>query len=187
MSKKNAPVTPRSISQVDLDTWLDSLAQTQTLIAPREVSGVLLYRQVEKPQRDRPDFTRPLLPVKEVFFPPTESLLYIKKTGAEIHVSETLPEGKAVVFGVRPCDARGARLLDALFIDTAPADPYYARRRENTALIGLACQEHGSILLLHLGRRRTGRPDRHGPDADPRRRRLPGGGHYCKGTQSPGG
>jgi ferredoxin len=35
------------------------------------------------------------------------------------------------------------QVLDALFIDTEPADPYYARRRESATLIGLACQEMG--------------------------------------------
>jgi sulfhydrogenase subunit beta (sulfur reductase) len=156
MSKKTAPAKRPSISQADLDAWLDSLAQSQTLIAPREVSDVLVYRQVGNSGEIARDFTRPLLPVKEVLFPPTESMLSIKKTGAEIRVSETLPEGKAVVFGVRPCDARGARLLDALFIDTAPADPYYARRRENTALIGLACKSMGpSCFCTSVG----GAPD----------------------------
>jgi sulfhydrogenase subunit beta (sulfur reductase) len=31
--------------------------------------------------------------------------------------------------------------LDAIFLDSPPVDPYYASRRENTVLIGVACQE----------------------------------------------
>jgi len=44
----------------------------------------------------------------------------------------------------------------ALFIDTSPVDPYYARRRENTALIGLSCQGNGpSCFCTSVG----GAPD----------------------------
>jgi ferredoxin len=58
-------------------------------------------------------------------------------------LSETLPEGRQIIFGVRPCEARGANILDALFMETPPIDPYYARRREQAVLVGLACEEMG--------------------------------------------
>jgi sulfhydrogenase subunit beta (sulfur reductase) len=44
-----------------------------------------------------------------------------------------------VLFGVRPCDARGLRALDALLLDRPPPDSYYAERRARTTLVGLAC------------------------------------------------
>jgi ferredoxin len=47
------------------------------------------------------------------------------------------------VFGLRPCDARALRVLDALFLEQEPVDPYYAERREKTTLVGLACREMG--------------------------------------------
>lgn len=143
MSQPDLNAKSRLISQAELDKWLDGLARTQTLIAPRNVSGVVLYRPVAGSGEIVKGVNRPAMSVKEVFFPPTERLLTIRKTGTEIHINETLPEGQAVVFGVLPCDARGVRLLDALFLDTTPADPYYARRRANTTLIGLACKEMG--------------------------------------------
>ena len=138
LNRKSEP-----ISQFELDDWLDGLARAQTLIAPRNVSGVVLYRPVTGSAEIEKRVTRPAMSVKEVFFPPTERLLVIQKTGMGISVNETLPEGQTVVFGVRPCDARGVRLLDALFLDTPPSDPYYARRRANTTLIGLACRQLG--------------------------------------------
>jgi len=45
-----------------------------------------------------------------------------------------------VILGVRPCDAHGMLVLDALFLDTPPADRNYKAHRENTILVGLACQ-----------------------------------------------
>jgi sulfhydrogenase subunit beta (sulfur reductase) len=143
MSRSDPDGKHRLISQSELDTWLDSLAQGQTLIAPREVSGVVLYRAVAGSSGIVKGFGRPMMSIKEVFFPPTERLMTIQKTGTQIQLNETLPEIKSIIFGVRPCDARGVRLLDALFLDTSPVDPYYARRRANTTLIGLACKEMG--------------------------------------------
>jgi len=139
------------ISQAELEAWLDSISNARTLIAPRQVSGTMLYRPVASIDEiawyagtpgSSPD-NLPLLSVKEIFFPPTERLFKIQKTGQEIHLEEAYPEWETVVFGVRPCDARGVKLLDALFLDTNPVDSYYARRRANTTLIGLACKEAG--------------------------------------------
>jgi sulfhydrogenase subunit beta (sulfur reductase) len=126
----------------ELSSWLDSLAEALNLIAPRTVDGMPLYRPVQHSQEVLWDFTRPALSVKEAFFPATERLLTIEKGNGQIRLIESLPEETRVVFGVRPCDARGVKILDALFT-AAPGDPYYARRRANTTLVGLACREMG--------------------------------------------
>jgi ferredoxin len=113
------------------------------LIAPHEVAGVLLYRPVESCHEIAWGFGRTVMSVKEAFFPPTERLLTIEKSDGGIKLIENLPEGEQIIFGVRPCDARGVKILDALFLEKEPFDPYYARRRANTTLIGLACKAMG--------------------------------------------
>lgn len=130
-----------------LENWLDSLAKTRSLIAPRDVDGILLYRPVENSRQIQLDFSRTVMSAKEFLFPSTERLLKIKKTGQQVTLLETLPESQTVIFGVRPCDAHGLQILDALFIEHAPIDPYYAHRRENTALIGFACKEMGQTCF----------------------------------------
>lgn len=135
------------VSPAELNDWLDRIAEARNLIAPRNVGGVTLYRRVGKYSEIAETFTRPVLSVKETFFPPTEQMFTIQKTGQEIHIEETFPGWETVVFGVRPCDARGVQLLDAVFIDTNPVDAFYSRRRENTTLIGLACKEMGETCF----------------------------------------
>ena len=155
MSKPDSDKKRWLISQVELEAWLDGISNARTLIAPRQVSGLMLYRPVAKSNEidwhglipGSVHAGRPVLSVKEIFFPPTERLFTIQKTGQEIHLEETFPDWETVVFGVRPCDARGAKLLDALFLDTNPVDAFYARRRGNTTLIGLACQAPGSTCF----------------------------------------
>lgn len=129
------------ISRETLADWLNALAQEQTLIAPKKVSDVLLYRPVHSSSEIVWNYIRPVMSIKEAFFPPTERLLSIEKNGQSIRLSEFRPEGEQVLFGVRPCDARGLLALDALFIDTEPIDSYYAQRRRNTTIIGMACTQ----------------------------------------------
>ncbi len=131
------------ISKPDLVACLDQMAQRGGLIAPRSVDGVLLYRPVQQAGEIVWEYIRPVLSIKEFFFSPTEHLMRIEKNGNEVRITETLPQEKRVIFGVRPCDARGLLALDALFLESEPADVYYARRRENTTLIGLACEYPG--------------------------------------------
>jgi sulfhydrogenase subunit beta (sulfur reductase) len=135
------------ISQEELNGWLDNMATTYRLLAPRQVAGMLLYRRVAGSDEIAWGASRPMSSIKEAFFPPTERLLTIEKVGGQIHLDETFPEGQQVIFGVRPCDVRGVKILDALFLDADPVDPYYARRRENTTLVGLACKEMGSTCF----------------------------------------
>lgn len=135
------------VSRDGLAAWLDNLSQQKTLVAPRDVDGVLLYRPVASSAEIVWDFIRPVLSVKEALFPATERLLTIEKNGQHIEMQETLPEGEQVIFGVRPCDARGVKALDALFIETEPVDTYYARRRAGTTLVGLACKEMGETCF----------------------------------------
>lgn len=144
------------ISHAELRRWLDTLAENQTLIAPMDVSGVVLYRPVRDSGDIAWDFTRTEMSVKDVFFPITDRLLAIQMNAGKVQLNPTLPEGKQVVFGVRPCDAHGLHLLDAVFIRKDPVDPYYSTRRENSILIGMACQSlQSSCFCTSVG----GAPD----------------------------
>lgn len=144
------------ISQADLNCWLDSLAGETTLIAPRDVSGILLYRPVENCEQIGWGFSRPEMSFKSAFFPSGDVLFTIKKDGESVQISEILPEKKQVIFGARPCDAHGLSIIDAAFIKKEPVDPYYSRRREITTIIGVACQKlHSSCFCTSVG----GSPD----------------------------
>jgi sulfhydrogenase subunit beta (sulfur reductase) len=117
----------------ELKAWLDEISRQLTLLAPHWAANEEIAW----------DYQRTLLPVKELFFPPTETLFEIERHDHEIRLVEPAPPEPQVVFGVRPCDGRGLQVLDAMFIDTPPADPYYQARRRMATLVGLACDESG--------------------------------------------
>jgi ferredoxin len=83
------------------------------------------------------------LPPKSFVFPQTEVLMRFDNRAGEggmVLREEPGPAGRALLLGVRPCDAKALRVLDGIFgQDEASADPYWAARREATVFFGLAC------------------------------------------------
>ncbi len=126
-------------SREQLATWLDGLREQYTVIAPRLVESELLYRPIASSSDVVFDFQRTALSPKTCLLPSTELLFEIEKRGGEVALSEATLEREQVLFGVRPCDARGLRVLDALLVEHEPSDAYYAERRRKTTLVGLAC------------------------------------------------
>ncbi len=129
------------ITQDALKVWLDHLASEVHLVAPRNVDGLILYRPVASSAEIAFDYTRPKMSAKEAVFPSTDRIVIIEKRDKQVALTEPLPEKKQVIFGLRPCDANGIAVLDAVFIHKEPVDENYARRREATTLIGLACPQ----------------------------------------------
>ena len=132
----------RFISREKLAGLLEGQGKGRTVIAPRLAGEVPLYGKIKRAEDIVWEFGRPLLSAKEFLFPRTERLFFVAADGERISMQETLPEEEVVVFGVRPCDSRGIKALDEVFLE-APVDPYYRRRRENTTLIGVTCAEMG--------------------------------------------
>lgn len=137
----------QTIPREKLARWLEGQIAEQTVIAPVEVNGVLLYRPLKNHQQVAWDGRRTAISVKDALFPQSERLLTIAHNGQGLVLREAPPTGGQILFAVRPCDARGIAALDALFIDSQPADTTYARRRERTTVIGLACQEMGDTCF----------------------------------------
>ena len=106
----------------DLTAWLDDLAERFTLIAPTAVQEQIFYRPVATSSEITFDFGKADLPVKEYFLPSTHVLLSIERGEDGVRLEEPALDGQRVAFGLRPCDARALRVMDALFLDTEPAD-----------------------------------------------------------------
>lgn len=128
----------RFISRQNLMTWLNQLQESRRLVAPSKVDDLLLFREIEKTEDIVFDYDNTTLSPKEWFFPKTETILRVhsKNGGLELVPEEVTRE--TVIFGIRPCDARGITILDMPYVDE-PADTLYQQHREKTALVGIAC------------------------------------------------
>jgi ferredoxin len=124
-----------------LRAWLDHLGQEDDLVAPRDVDGHVLYRPVASSDDVLFEYERPEMSAKQYLLPDTEVILRIKQQGKQVALEENLPQRRQVLFGIRPCDAHGLAVIDALFLEEEPVDRIYRRHRERTALIGFACPQ----------------------------------------------
>ncbi len=125
-----------------LPAWLARIRQRSRLIAPvPDADGVLDWREVEDPAQVVLPPGAPELPLKKVFFPPSETMLRYAYRGDRAAVTDTPPALEPfVVFGVRPCDALAQRIADLVFLGDLP-DPYYQARRQAATIISVNCTE----------------------------------------------
>jgi ferredoxin len=120
--------------------WLDDLIAVRPVAAPKRVEGVPLFRPIAAAEEMAWDVVRTVVSPKSWLFPATEVILEIEKGSDGVTLMEPTDVVQPVLFGVRPCDARAFRSLDAMLLEHEPADSAYARRREQTLLVGLACR-----------------------------------------------
>jgi len=128
------------LSRKALLSWLSSLLQKQVVIAPTRVDELILFQPIKSTDNIIFDFCNTTLSPKEWFLPATDVLFTIdKKNGvSELQLPDIIQD--TIIFGIRPCDAKGLRLLDFPFLDEPP-DTVYAQRRARTTLVGLTCLE----------------------------------------------
>ncbi|ROR01826.1 4Fe-4S dicluster domain-containing protein [Desulfosoma caldarium] len=90
----------------------------------------------------------PVTSAKGVLFPQGEELLKFRKEKSlsEATVTTLLWEDPAVfrptiVFGCRPCDARGFLVFDRAFLQGSFVDPFYKARRDKNLVVSMVCPE----------------------------------------------
>lgn len=133
--------------------WIEKLT-SYTLYAPVTRDGLCNYEVLDDHETVELNHLNTLLPPKTIIFPPRETYFeFCHSPGETPDIRETLPEEKeTVIFGVRPCDAKALTLTDKVFGGEFN-DVYYWKRRNQTVLVGLACNTppspHCFCLSVH--------------------------------------
>jgi ferredoxin len=141
----------RFITKENLIRLAEELSATCRVLAPVATCGTVTFR------RFQPGMTLDLhsrmaaVSPKAATFPQTESLLTVKREIPEKkpEITETLPEGKSVVIGCRPCGARGKLIFNPVYETDKTKDPYFILRRDNTVFISLACDRPETTCFCH--------------------------------------
>lgn len=131
-----------------LSFWLRKLRNGSSLIAPvSDRSGDIVLTELVRMHDTALDGPALMPSPKEFLLPQMEKLFQYAPDGPV----ETPDQTKRVIFGVRPCDLSAIRILDRFYLGNRP-DPYYARRRANTAFITIACNKPDpTCFCLNLG------------------------------------
>ena len=121
-----------------LTQWVDKL-KSHTLYIPQQKENLCVLEQTNSISAEDLLAQQTVQSVKKVIFPQQETFFKYSANGDELKIDETLPTGKnTIVFGVKPCDSKAVSLTDKVFGGDFH-DTYYQQRREQTLLIGLAC------------------------------------------------
>jgi len=125
----------------DLAGFLEGLLADWTVVAPVMHDGIVSFRTITSGTEADLDYSNSAQSPKGVVLPQVETLLSCPCSSPEGEdVVEHTPEpGRVVLFGVRPCDARGLGFLDRVFGEGANGDNYYASRRESLLVVSLGC------------------------------------------------
>ena len=134
----------------ELTGWLSKLASGKRVMAPRQEGPSVVFRAYTAKELAAADVNallkRSYSSPKQAILPQCETLVAFKsaKDPEDMSKLTTTVENPCVaeptvLFGGRPCDARGFVVLDRPYLGGKFKDPYYAARREATAIVTQAC------------------------------------------------
>jgi ferredoxin len=137
----------------DLPRLLELMAQDRELFVPvRDEGGGRFARwsDIDLPASD--DVANALMldseptrcPAKDVLFAETATLFHFRLERGDFRIED--PQSRPpprVVFGARPCDGRGFRVVDTLLVGPRGGDIGYQQAREGALLVGIGCARPG--------------------------------------------
>jgi sulfhydrogenase subunit beta (sulfur reductase) len=128
------------VEKCKIPVFVEELTREHKVFAPVKEESVVSFERVSSGDETYLDFRNTKKPPKEVFFPQNEILFKYEVAERSVEIEEASAlQGKTVLLGVRPCDAKGFVLLDKFFSSGEQKDSYYLEKRRNTTTIGLAC------------------------------------------------
>ncbi len=128
-----------NITKSQLQAMLGEMAKTQLVAGPIQNGKTVDFSQVMDVSSLIMDDVVAYQSPKKFLFPPCEKLMAFNSKTGEAEVDS--PEKPAVLFGVKPCDLRAFQVLHEIFTTGPFQDPFFQARWDNTAIIGVDCQE----------------------------------------------
>lgn len=126
---------------------IDDLIKRYKVYAPIEDDGLTCYDEVRSSGEVNLKF-QSKISSKEILVPRCETLFTYKLGDRDVKLEEMkLEDGKAVLFGLPPCEAKGFALIDKPFTSGEFQDIYYLRRRGNITIIGKSCENPRSTCF----------------------------------------
>lgn len=129
---------------------VDELIREYQVIGPKDE---LSYGEINSASELYLSDGKPTKSLKEWFFPQREVLFEYHLHAQEVRLiaPSTIADVARVVVAARPCDAAALSILDSVFAWDY-LDSFYLRRREQTVIISLACEQPAkSCFCTSLG------------------------------------
>lgn len=133
------------------------LAATQKVLVPVRKPAVK-QSVIFAPYEDgmTVEIPKATIPPKEAVLPQSEILLTYKTVRnpedlneVSLQLDDSQNATPTVVFGCRPCDARGFAVLDRPYLKGPFVDPYYKARRDQLAVVTMTCSAPSTTCFCH--------------------------------------
>jgi len=138
------------IAKQNLFKLIGILSSKVDVYAPKKVKGVTNFHKINSEDSIDLETVRTKTPPKEILFKQSEETMKIKTEAGKIISIESIASIEdTIIFGIRPCDAKGMSILDNFFMDTKRKDggdqkhidPLWEKRRKRTLIMSVACKK----------------------------------------------
>ena len=144
-------MTKKLIKKADLAEILHLLLDHYRVYAPVRHETLIDFQQISAADQLDLSFVNTILSPKSLMLPQSESMFSytLAKESDQAGILREVEKDLSprLIFGIRPCDARSFQLLDLNFDTASCRDPSWVRRRQNTTLAGLGCNDPGSTCF----------------------------------------
>jgi len=125
------------LNKSNIDKFIAELGKGYAVYAPVNRDGITSFEHLAEGESPNMDFLLTQKPAKEVFYPQTEVLL---RFDGDKTTPSKYDGGPIAIFGVRPCDARGFKIVEKVFVDDRYKDFYWLARRKDSLVIAVGCK-----------------------------------------------
>jgi sulfhydrogenase subunit beta (sulfur reductase) len=168
------------ITREEIGQFIKAIQQGYEVFGPVKEGAFHTFKRLMGEETVDLNFTNTRLSPKSLLFPQSERLFEftLDEASEEAHIIKEVQKEfpPAVVFGIRPCDAKALRLVNVNFDNPEFRDPWWTKRMESMTFIGLGCNNPGStcfctsvgggpfheegldVLLFDLGDRSLAKP-----------------------------
>ena len=139
----------KTLRKDQLEPFLERLLEEREVFAPVRRGRTVILEKIDSSRDVVLEYGNTKESPKSALFPQRETLFGYRAENDRVEME--VPQGKEtgqVLFGVRPCDARGLLLLDRVFGGDC-RDPYYADRRTKTVVVSLGCVNPNPTCFCH--------------------------------------
>jgi len=137
MSNKGKKVAV--LNRQDLTAFFTSLSKRFRIFGPSRINRVDSLVEIASADAINFNYRNMKMSPKAFFFPQTQTLFSFDNESKDVNTSEPCQDRQRILFGLRPCDAQSIWLLDKVFVENTPSDPYYMKLRTSTRIVSLAC------------------------------------------------
>ena len=132
----------------DIKNLLDELIKVKAVFAPKkDAEDTVLFGKLASGAEWYGDSLLTHTTAKDKVYLQSETFFKIKKDKNGVFLEDPAEPAETVIFGCRPCDARGFDIIGKLFNWSGFVDEYYTKRIQKTTIITISCEKPESTCF----------------------------------------